>query len=313
MSIIKIENLIKRYGSKLAVDNLSLNIEEGEIFGLLGPNGAGKSTTIKIITGLLGSNSGSVKVGGFDLNDKASRINAKRIIGLVPQDLAIYSNMSARDNVLFFGRLYGLKGKELKDMTEEALDFVGLMDREHEKSKKFSGGMKRRLNIACAIVHQPKIIILDEPTVGIDPQSRNHILESIKELNRRGSTIIYTSHYMEEAEILCHRVGIIDNGKLIALGTKQELKNILAEDEKLLLKINTPSFNAADEIKKMRGIKSATFKDDVLEIITTNGQQQLQDILFTLSKHDIKVKSFNIIEPDLESLFLSLTGKNLRD
>ncbi|MDF2674551.1 MAG: antibiotic transporter ATP-binding protein [Clostridiales bacterium] len=313
MSIIKIENLIKRYGSKLAVDNLSLNIEEREIFGLLGPNGAGKSTTIKIITGLLGLNSGSVKVGGFDLNDKASRINAKRIMGLVPQDLAIYSNMSARDNVLFFGRLYGLKGKELKDRTEEALEFVGLKDREHEKSKKFSGGMKRRLNIACAIVHQPKIIILDEPTVGIDPQSRNHILESIKELNRRGSTIIYTSHYMEEAESLCHRVGIIDNGKLIALGTKQELKNILAEDEKLLLKINTPSFNAKDEIKKMRGIKSAAFKDDVLEIITTNGQQQLQDILFTLAKHDVKVKSFNIIEPDLESLFLSLTGKNLRD
>ena len=290
-----------------------MNIEEGEIFGLLGPNGAGKSTTIKIITGLLGLNSGAVKVGGFDLNDKANRINAKRIMGLVPQDLAIYSNLSAKDNVLFFGRLYGLKGKKLKDRAEEALEFVGLQDREYEKSKKFSGGMKRRLNIACAIVHQPKIIILDEPTVGIDPQSRNHILESIKELNRRGSTIIYTSHYMEEAESLCHRVGIIGNGKLIALGTKQELKDILAEDEKLLIKINTPSFNAADDIKKMRGIKSAAYRDDVLEIITTNGQQQLQDILFTLAKHDVKIKSFNIIEPDLESLFLSLTGKNLRD
>lgn len=313
MSIIKIENLIKRYGSKLAVDNLSLDIEEGEIFGLLGPNGAGKSTTIKIITGLLGTNSGIVRVGGFDLNDKTSRINAKRIMGLVPQDLAIYSNMSAMDNLLFFGRLYGLRGKELKDRAEEALEFVGLKDRGLEKPKKFSGGMKRRLNIACALVHQPKVIILDEPTVGIDPQSRNHILESVKELNRRGSTIIYTSHYMEEAESLCHRVGIIDNGRLIALGTKQELKNMLVEDEKLLLKINTPSFNVADEIKKMRGVRSAVFKDDVLEIITNNGQQLLQDILFTLSKHDAKVKNFNIIEPDLESLFLSLTGKNLRD
>lgn len=313
MSIIKIENLIKRYGNKLAVDNLSLDIEAGEIFGLLGPNGAGKSTTIKIITGLLGLNSGVVKVGGYDLSEKNSRLNAKRIMGLVPQDLAIYSNMSAMDNVLFFGRLFGLRGKDLKDRSEEALEFVGLKDKGLEKPKKFSGGMKRRLNIACALVHQPKVIILDEPTVGIDPQSRNHILESVKELNRRGSTIIYTSHYMEEAEILCHRVGIIDNGKLIALGTKQELKNMIAEDEKLLIKINAPSFNVTDEIKKMRGVKSAAFKDDVLEIITPNGQQQLQDILFTLAKHDVKVKSFNIIEPDLESLFLSLTGKNLRD
>lgn len=313
MSIIKIENLIKRYGSNLAVDNLTMDIKEGEIFGLLGPNGAGKSTTIKMITGLLASSSGIIEVGGFDLSDKGSRINAKRIIGLVPQDLAIYSNMSAMDNVLFFGRLYGLRGKELKRRAEEALEFTGLGDRGTEKPKKFSGGMKRRLNIACALVHQPKVIILDEPTVGIDPQSRNHILESVKELNRRGSTIIYTSHYMEEVESLCHRVGIIDNGKLIALGTMQELKNMLAEDGKLQLKINTPSFNVTDEIKKMRGIKSAAINDGILEIITTNGQQQLQDILFTLAKHDVRVKSFNIIEPDLESLFLSLTGKNLRD
>lgn len=313
MGIIKIENLIKRYGNKLAVDNLSLDIEEGEIFGLLGPNGAGKSTTIKIITGLLGLNSGSVRIGGMDLSDKTSLLKAKAIMGLVPQDLAVYSNMSALDNVLFFGKLYGLRGSELKKRAEEALEFAGLDDRRLEKTKKFSGGMKRRLNIACALVHQPKIIILDEPTVGIDPQSRNHILESVKELNRRGSTIIYTSHYMEEVEVLCHRVGIIDNGMLIALGTKHELKNMLSEDEKLLLKINTPSFNVVDEVRKMRGVKSAAYRDDVLEIITPNGQQQLQDILFTLAKHDVRVKSFNIIEPDLESLFLSLTGKKLRD
>ncbi len=313
MGIIKIENLIKRYGSKLAVDNLSLDIEEGEIFGLLGPNGAGKSTTIKIITGLLGSSSGSVKVGGMELSDKGDCLKAKAIMGLVPQDLAIYSNMSALDNVLFFGKLYGLRGNELKSRAEEALDFAGLGDKKLEKSKKFSGGMKRRLNIACALVHQPKIIILDEPTVGIDPQSRNHILESVKELNRRGSTIIYTSHYMEEVEVLCHRVGVIDNGRLIALGTKQELKSMLSEDERLLLKINTSSYNVVDEIKKMRGVKSAAYKDDVLEIITPNGQQQLQDILFTLARHDVRVRSFNIIEPDLESLFLSLTGKKLRD
>lgn len=313
MSSIKIENLIKRYGGKLAVDNLSLNIDEGEIFGLLGPNGAGKSTTIKIVTGLLDSSSGNVIVGGFDLNNKRSRLNAKKIMGLVPQDLAIYSNMSALDNLIFFGRLYGLRGKELKARAQEALEFVGLEDKGSEWPKKFSGGMKRRLNIACALVHQPKLIILDEPTVGIDPQSRNHIIESVKELNKRGSTIIYTSHYMEEVESLCHRVGIMDNGKLIALGTKHELKNMISEDEKLLIKINTPSFNVIEEIRKMRGVKSAVYKDDVLEIITTSGQQQLQDILFTLAKHDVKVKSFNIIEPDLESLFLSLTGKNLRD
>lgn len=313
MGIIKIENLIKRYGSKLAVDNLSLDIEEGEIFGLLGPNGAGKSTTIKIMTGLLSSNSGNVLIGGMDLRDGASLLKAKAIMGLVPQDLAVYSNISALDNVLFFGKLYGLRGSELKKRAGEALEFAGLGDKKLEKPKKFSGGMKRRLNIACALVHSPKIIILDEPTVGIDPQSRNHILESVKELNRRGSTIIYTSHYMEEVETLCHRVGIIDKGRLIALGTKQELKYMLSRDERLLLKLNTPSYNVVDEVKKMSGVKSAAYRDDVLEIVTPNGQQQLQDILFTLAKHDVRVKSFDIIEPDLESLFLSLTGKKLRD
>lgn len=313
MGIIEIKNLIKRYDRNLAVDNLSIDIEEGELFGLLGPNGAGKSTTIKIIIGLLRPNSGSVKVGNLDLSNKTDCLNAKRIMGLVPQDLAIYSNLSARDNLIFFGKLYGLKGKKLIYNVDEALEFVGLWDKQHEKPKNFSGGMKRRLNIACAIVHQPKIIILDEPTVGIDPQSRNHILESVKELNRRGSTIIYTSHYMEEVEKLCHRIGIIDRGRLIANGSMEELKAMNGEDEKLLLKINAPSFNVLDEIKKMNGIKSAAYRDDVLEVVASNGHQRLQDILFTLAKHDVKVKNFSIIEPDLESLFLSLTGRNIRD
>jgi len=264
-----------------------------------------------MIMGLLNPDSGEIKVDGSNIASENSRINAKRIMGLVPQELAIYSNLTARDNVIFFARLYGLRGKILIERVDEALAFVGLKEKQFEKPKKFSGGMKRRLNIACAIVHQPKIIILDEPTVGIDPQSRNHILESV---NKRGSTIIYTSHYMEEVENISDRVGIIDHGKLIACGTKDELKNMVLEDEKIILKINSViSFTVVDEIKRVNGVKNVLLKEGAIEVITYNSQEALQDILFTLAKHNIKVKSFNIFEPDLESLFLTLTGRNLRD
>lgn len=309
--MIKIENLIKRYGSDIAVDNVSLSINKGEVFGLLGPNGAGKSTTIRIMMGLLKANSGIVKI-----NDKAiskNSLDIKRILGYVPQELAIYENMSAKENVEFFGRLYGLRGKELKNRVNETLHFTGLSEKEKVKVKKFSGGMKRRLNIACAIVHNPSIVIMDEPTVGIDPQSRNHILESVKELNKRGATIIYTSHYMEEVESICTRVGIMDFGKLIALGTKQELKLLLNDKEKINIDTDGINSEVIDEIKNLRGVSSLDVKSNSLEIISKNAQQILQDVLFILSTEDIKVKNILIKEPDLESLFLQLTGKNLRE
>lgn len=308
---IELRNLVKRYGSSLAVDNISLKIEKGEIFGLLGPNGAGKSTTIKMIMGLLKPNRGEIYVKGMDVRKDSLAI--KRLLGLVPQDIAIYDGITARENVEFFGKLYGLRGKNLKNGADEALEFTGLKDKEKEKPKKFSGGMKRRLNIACAIVHQPEIIIMDEPTVGIDAQSRNHILDSVKELNKRGTTIIYTSHYMEEVETIAKRVGIIDYGKLIALGTKDELKKQLSTDEKILIEASNIRFNPVDEIKKLNGITNVSLKENKIEILTPNAQQVLQDILFILSKENVTVRNISLQEPDLENVFLALTGRNLRD
>lgn len=308
---IELINLVKRYNRDLAVDNVSLKIEDGEIFGLLGPNGAGKSTTIKMIMGLLKPNSGEITVNGMDITKKSLEI--KKILGLVPQDLAIYDSISARENVEYFGKLYGLRGKDLKSKVNEALEFTGLLERQKVKPKKFSGGMKRRLNIACAIMHNPKIIIMDEPTVGIDPQSRNHILEAVRELNKRGATILYTSHYMEEAEAICDRIGIIDHGRLIALGTKEELKGQIAQEEKLVIEAYDIRFNPIDELKKIQGIISVIFNENTLEILTRNAQQILQDVLFILSKENVIVRNIALKEPDLESLFLSLTGRTLRD
>lgn len=308
---IELRNLVKRYGSSLAVDNISLKIEKGEIFGLLGPNGAGKSTTIKMIMGLLKPNRGEIYVKGMDV--RKDSLDVKRFLGLVPQDIAIYDGITARENVEFFGKLYGLRGKNLKNGVDEALEFTGLKDKEKKKPKKFSGGMKRRLNIACAIVHQPEIIIMDEPTVGIDAQSRNHILDSVKELNKRGTTIIYTSHYMEEVETIAQRVGIIDYGKLIAVGTKDELKKQLSTDEKILIEASNIRFNPVDEIKKLNGITNVSLKENKIEILTPNAQQVLQDILFILSKENVTVRNISLQEPDLENVFLALTGRNLRD
>lgn len=310
MSVI-LENVIKRYGSNLAVDNINFSIEDGEIFGLLGPNGAGKSTTIKMIMGLLKPDHGSITVDGMDVVKK--NIEIRKMLGFVPQELAIYENMSARENVEFFGSLYGLRGKNLRDRADEALEFTGLKDREKEKAKKYSGGMKRRLNIACAIVHEPKIIIMDEPTVGIDPQSRNHILESVKELNRRGTTIIYTSHYMEEVQSMCERVGIVDLGRLIALGTVDELKHQMSEKEKIVVEAGKISFNPVDSIKKLNGVSGVTVNESTIEILTDTAQEVLQDVLFILVKDNVTVKNISLIEPDLESVFLTLTGKKLRD
>lgn len=220
MNVLEINNLTKKFGDFVAVDNMSLSIEEGEIFGLLGANGAGKSTTINMISGLFRSNEGEVLILGKNIG--AFRKHAKMNIGIVPQDLAIYEDLTAYENVKFFAGLYGLRGSLLQERVEEALQFVGLGDKHKSFPKNFSGGMKRRLNIACAIAHRPKLIIMDEPTVGIDPHSRNYILQSVKKLNDMGSTIIYTSHYMEEVEEICTRIAIVDHGKIIAEGTKEQ-------------------------------------------------------------------------------------------
>lgn len=235
MKIVKMKDVIKRFGDVIALDNVNLEIEEGEIYGLLGPNGAGKTTAISLICGLISFGRGEVYVFDKDIHKDAEFI--KKNIGIVPQDVAIYGDLTAYENVKFFASLYGLRGRELKESVEMSLEFVGLSDKAKEVPNKFSGGMKRRLNIACAIAHRPKLIIMDEPTVGIDPQSRNHILESVKKLNEMGSTIIYTSHYMEEVEAICTRISIMDHGKVIAEGTKEELTSMVTDVNTVYIEI----------------------------------------------------------------------------
>lgn len=311
MNVVKLDQVVKRYGNHLSVDHLSLTIGEGEIFGLLGPNGAGKSTTIKMICGLLKSDHGDILVDGQEV--RKHPVAVKRKIGLVPQEIAIYDELSAQENVLFFGRLYGLRGKQLRERAEEALAFVGLSERMKKKPSTFSGGMKRRLNIACALVHQPKLIIMDEPTVGIDPQSRNHILDSVRELNRRGATVIYTSHYMEEVEAISSRIGIMDHGRLIAQGSMAELMERVEEEEKLLIETADLTDSATEEISSHPMVQRISQEGDTLEVFMRHAQAHLQDILYILGKHQVRVASLQSVMPNLETLFLSLTGRTLRD
>lgn len=311
MDIVQVRELVKRYGSRVSVDHLNLGISQGEIFGLLGPNGAGKSTTIKMMCGLLKPDHGDILIDGISVAQNPLEI--KKRIGVVPQDLAIYEELTGKQNVAFFAKLYGLKGKQLEERVEEALGFVGLLDRQNEKPGAYSGGMKRRLNIACAITHRPKLIIMDEPTVGIDPQSRNHILESVKNLNRMGSTIIYTTHYMEEVEAIGTRVGIMDRGRLIACGTKEELIKESAHEEKLIIRTNGYTAAAIEELKQHRNIDRVTTDQNVITIFMKSSSSYLQDILFILSRHEASIQTLTRVEPDLETVFLSLTGRSLRD
>jgi len=228
-TVVRLDGVIKKYDNRAVVDSLSLEIYEGEIFGLLGPNGAGKSTTMNMICSLIKPTAGKIELFGYD--NKKDNKKIKPLIGYIPQELAIYGNLKAWENVELFTSLYGVKGKELKDAVDKSLAAVELTDKRNSYAKTFSGGMKRRLNIACALGHNPKLLIFDEPTVGIDPQSRNFILERIKVANKKGSTVIYTSHYMEEVEAICTRIAIMDNGKIIACGTKEELKNLIRKDK----------------------------------------------------------------------------------
>ncbi|WP_239617268.1 ABC transporter ATP-binding protein [Cohnella mopanensis] len=312
MALVEFKGVVKKYETHISVNHLNLNIAQGEIFGLLGPNGAGKSTTIHLLAGLLPLDSGEIMLDGY--STAKNPLEVKRRIGLVPQDLAIYEMLSARENVTFFGKLFGLKGTVLKERVEEALAFTGLQNYAKDRPGTFSGGMKRRLNIACAIMHRPKLIIMDEPTVGIDPQSRNHILESVKKLNAMGSTIIYTSHYMEEVEAISTKIGIMDQGKLVAHGTKEELVQQAGLQERLMIETNKMTDDAAEEIRKHPRVSLFHIREGTqLELVLQESQTYLQDILFILSKHSLKLQKLTRVEPDLESLFLTLTGRTLRD
>lgn len=309
--IIEVTGLVKKYKDYTAVNGVDLSINEGEIFGLLGPNGAGKSTTMNTLLGLLKVNNGTVKMFGKDFSKHAREI--KRSVGYVPQDFAFFETLSAIDNVTYWGKLYGLRGEELDKAVQEALEFTGLWDRRKGIAKTFSGGMKRRLNIACAIVHKPRILFMDEPTVGIDPQSRNNILESIKIMNQNGMTVIYTTHYMEEIEAICERVAIMDFGKVIALGSIEELIDSISTGNRLSLELVSNTDNAVSVIEKTEGVTACNNVNGVLDIHLEKNERFLTVLLENLIQNEFEIKSMAMEKPNLETVFLQLTGKKLRD
>ncbi|MBZ4223810.1 ABC transporter ATP-binding protein [Bacillus wiedmannii] len=310
--MLVIDHITKSFGKKEIVKNVSFEVKKGETFGLLGPNGAGKSTTISMICGLIPYDSGDIKVGGKSV--KEYPLEAKKKIGIVPQDIALYPTLSAKENLIFWGKMYGLNGKVAKERAEEVLAYVGLQDRGKDKIETFSGGMKRRINIGAALMHKPELLIMDEPTVGIDPQSRNHILETVKKLNEKGMTVIYTSHYMEEVEYLCERIAIVDHGKVIALGTKRELCNRLAEGFIVRLQLNRYSTELLQKLKVLSVVERIIFDEDNSTIdIGLNGGESIGTVVSVVVENNAQILKLEVQEPNLEALFLQLTGRSLRD
>src|SRR6516164_537684 len=303
--------LRRRYGNLTAVDGVGFHISPGETYGLLGPNGAGKTTTISMIAGLLDRDDGEVTVDGQPMSPQAVR--AKAAIGYVPQELALYPDLSARENLMFFARLYGMSTADAKRRSADVLEVTGLTDRAGDQTKKYSGGMKRRLNIGIGLLHRPKLLILDEPTVGVDPQSRNAILESVEGLSGEGMAVLYTTHYMEEAERLCDRVGIIDHGKLIAEGTRDELVSLVGEGDRVRLLATGDLAKAAAELDGHPWVRQASATDEVIDLVVDDSRSNLPAILTTAAAADAAVRSVEVTEPDLEAVFLHLTGRALRD
>ena len=310
MYAVEIKELNKKFGDFVAVNNLSLKIKKGEIYGLLGPNGAGKSTTIGIICGLLKVTGGEVNILGIDVTKKMKNQNRK--IGYVPQDISVYYELTAYENLKFFGELYGLSGKKLEERINFALEFTGLSDVRKKLAEEFSGGMKRRLNIACAILHKPEIVIMDEPTVGIDPQSRNSILEAVRKLNDSGVTVIYTTHYMEEVEAICSEIAIIDHGSVIVSGNKEELKSIVSEHNILDIVIDKEEVDIQG-ILDIRGVAKFEVKENKITVFCDKEVNNLNAIIEFLGAKDIKISNIGYKDINLETVFLSLTGRSLRD
>jgi ABC-2 type transport system ATP-binding protein len=309
-TVLRATGLRKRYGSIEAVRGVSFEIAEGETYGLLGPNGAGKTTTISMVCGLLARDAGEVTLDGTPIDVGA--VAAKAGIGYVPQDLALYPDLTGRENLEFFGRLYGLQGARLRSRIGEVLETVGLTARAGDRTDKYSGGMQRRLNIGIGLLHQPRLLLLDEPTVGVDPQSRNAILESIAALGKRGMAILYTTHYMEEAERLCDRVGIIDSGEIRAEGTQRELVALIGEQDTVRLTVTGDVPGAAADVAQVPGVVRADAKDSSIEILVAEARQALPRLI-AAAEDKADVKGVEVVEPDLEAVFLHLTGRALRD
>ncbi len=311
---VTVSNLTKKYGELCAVDNLSFEVEKNEIFGLLGPNGAGKSTTLSVLTTLSDLNKGEISIRGYDI--RKDKMKIKRCIGLIPQDIAVYEHLSALENVKFFASLYGIRGKRLNEMAKEALEFVGLSDRLSMKPKQMSGGMRRRLNIACGIAHAPELIVMDEPTVGVDAQSREHILTSIKTLRDRGATVIYTSHYMNEVEEICDRIAIIDKGQMIACGTQEELVSLVTDVQSVYIDTRLPAaFDEADIRKKLKilpDVRAVAVQENTIRIDILMNQNSISRILEQFLTFAIPIFNIRTEVPNLDTMFLTLTGHDLR-
>lgn len=310
--MLEVVELTKRFKNKEAVKGINFYMEKGETVGLLGPNGAGKSTTISMISSLVRPTTGDVRLKNESVLKHPEKM--RRILGVVPQDIALYMDLTARENLEFFGRIHRIKKNELKDRVENVLDIIGLKDREKDLVKTFSGGMKRRLNIGVALLHEPELIIMDEPTVGIDPQSRNYILETVKRLNREQNiSVLYTSHYMEEVEYLCDRIYIMDHGEIIASGTKEEIKSILSQEQTIVIQVEILKGEYLQLLEQLPNIRSMSIKDPIIKVIVPKKINILNDVFKMAEETNTNISSVQIETPTLEDVFLHLTGRQLRD
>jgi ABC-2 type transport system ATP-binding protein len=313
-AILQVNHLVKRYGDLTAVKGISFEVQEGEIFSLLGPNGAGKTTTISVLSTLFPPSEGDALIAGHSVVRQPYAV--RQVIGIVPQEIALYEDLTARENLNFWGQLYGLGGRELKARIEEVLEQTGLQEKANQRVKTFSGGMKRRLNIGVGLLHRPRLLFMDEPTVGIDPQSRRAILDTVKDLNRQaGMTILYTTHYMEEAQELSHRVGIIDHGEMIALGTQAELVKLVGQRETLILQFGEDQSvgGVLPKIQQISGVQQVIPEDHRLQLLVNSAEEILPIVLQACVAENLKVRTIQIQEPNLEAVFLQLTGRALRD
>lgn len=319
-SIVEVRDLRKQYKPPegvVAVKGISLDIRNGEIFSLLGPNGAGKTTIISMLSCLLAPTSGDATINGYSISHEPQKV--KRVIGVVPQEIALYDAISARENLFFWGKMYGLRGRRLQERVATVLDIAGLTERADDKIETFSGGMKRRINVAVGLLHDPKILYMDEPTVGIDPQSRRRILDTVKELNEQGLTVLYTTHYMEEAQELSDRIGIIDHGELIALGTLDELTDLVGEYDTIRLDLEIAALAGGQDeslvgvLAVMPGIHRVFGEDEHIVLQSSDANEVLPEVIRRVSEYHLPIRQLSIQEPNLEAVFLHLTGRALRD
>lgn len=311
MKAIEVQNLKKSFGDFVAVQDASFSAESGEVLSLLGPNGAGKSTTISMLSGLLAPTGGDACIMGHSVIREPEA--AKKSLGVVPQDIALYPDLSARENLVFWGKMYGLRGAALKSAVDNVLEIVGLTERQKDHVGKFSGGMKRRVNIGAALLHKPSVIIMDEPTVGIDPQSRRHILDNVQDLNRQGMTVLYTTHYMEEAAELSDHIAIMDKGWVIAYGTHEELIKLVGEETRIDITINAEGGKVLDAWRAVEGVARIDPLDGTLTALVDDSNRVLPRLFDAASKVGVRITSVDIQEPNLETVFLHLTGRALRD